>query len=187
MKSVTHPRVNKIREKIKSVASVLSVIHFERVRKSPKALEHCDYLWSFIHHHVLITSRRTDQDASGTVFQTAFLLAFIIPRLRPGLLSLRSVQASSLSLLDSFRIEKLIDEQTIRASSLILLTGGLVVLLSCSQTYTYNNATKQQHHKTANKYYPIFFYLLSIMQIVFIGFASIYPFYGQRIMLGRMG
>ena len=91
MKSVTHPRVNKIREKIKSVASVLSVIHFERVRKSPKALEHCDYLWSFIHHHVLITSRRTDQDASGTVFQTAFLLAFIIPRLRPGLLSLRSV------------------------------------------------------------------------------------------------
>ena len=94
MKSVTHPRVNKIREKIKSVASVLSVIHFERVRKSPKALEHCDYLWSFIHHHVLITSRRTDQDASGTVFQTAFLLAFIIPRLRPGLLSLCSVLSS---------------------------------------------------------------------------------------------
>ena len=27
----------------------------------------------------------------GTVFQTAFLLAFIVPRLRPGLLSLRSV------------------------------------------------------------------------------------------------
>ena len=27
----------------------------------------------------------------GTVFQTAFLLAFMIPRLHPGLLSLRSV------------------------------------------------------------------------------------------------
>ena len=51
----------------------------------------------------------------------------------------------------SFRTEKLIDEQTIRASSLSLLTGGLVVLLSCSQTCTYNNATKQQNHKTAKK------------------------------------
>ena len=31
----------------------------------------------------------------GTVFQTAILVMFIIPRLRPGLLSLRSVLASS--------------------------------------------------------------------------------------------
>ena len=35
MKSVTNPRLKEIREKIKSVASVLSVIDFERVRKSP--------------------------------------------------------------------------------------------------------------------------------------------------------
>ena len=35
----------------------------------------------------------------GTVFQTAILVMFIIPRLRPGLLSLRSVLASSQSLL----------------------------------------------------------------------------------------
>ena len=34
-KSVTNPRVNEIREKIKSVASALSVIDFERWRKSP--------------------------------------------------------------------------------------------------------------------------------------------------------
>ena len=31
----------------------------------------------------------------GTVFQTAILVMFIVPRLRPGLLSLRSVLASS--------------------------------------------------------------------------------------------
>ena len=31
----------------------------------------------------------------GTVFQTAILGMFIVPRLRPGLLSLRSVLASS--------------------------------------------------------------------------------------------
>ena len=44
MKSVTNPRLKEIREKIKSVASVLSVIDFERVLKSLSALEHCDYL-----------------------------------------------------------------------------------------------------------------------------------------------
>ena len=47
MKSVTNPRVKEIREKIKSVASVLSVIDFERVRKSPKALEHEEKLFDF--------------------------------------------------------------------------------------------------------------------------------------------
>ena len=31
----------------------------------------------------------------GTVFQTAILVMFFVPRLRPGLLSLRSVLASS--------------------------------------------------------------------------------------------
>ena len=36
---------------------------------------------------------------SGTVFQTAAFLSFIIPRLRPGLLSLRSVLPSRQSLL----------------------------------------------------------------------------------------
>ena len=34
-------KTKKIREKIKSVASVLSVIHFERVLMSPKAHEQC--------------------------------------------------------------------------------------------------------------------------------------------------
>ena len=47
MKSVINPKAREIREKIKSVASVLSVIYFERVRKSPKALEHEEKLFDF--------------------------------------------------------------------------------------------------------------------------------------------
>ena len=47
MKSVINTKAKEIREKIKSVASVLSVIGFERVRKSPKALEHEEKMFDF--------------------------------------------------------------------------------------------------------------------------------------------
>ena len=40
----------------------------------------------------------------GTVFQTALLYLFLPPRLRPGLLSLRSVLASSQILLQRFMV-----------------------------------------------------------------------------------
>ena len=40
----------------------------------------------------------------GTVFQTALLYLFLPPRLRPGLLSLRSVLASSQILLARFMV-----------------------------------------------------------------------------------
>ena len=62
-------------KKIKSVASALSVIDFE-------------HLWS----------SRSDEHVNsvcvGTVFQTALFFLVVVPRLRPGLLSLRSVLAS---------------------------------------------------------------------------------------------
>ena len=44
------------------------------------------------------TASRVTLASLGTVFQTALLSLLVIPRLRPGLLSLRSVLASSQSL-----------------------------------------------------------------------------------------
>ena len=77
-------------KKIKSVASALSVIDFE-------------HLWS----------SRSDEHVNsvcvGTVFQTAAFFLVVVPRLRPGLISLRSVLASSQILLafyDKISIEK---------------------------------------------------------------------------------
>ena len=72
-------RLNEIREKIKSVASVLFV----------NSLSACGL------------SRRRRSMLSGTVFQTALFSLVIIPRLRPGLLSLRSVLSSRQLLLCS--------------------------------------------------------------------------------------
>ena len=46
-------------------------------------------------HRELLEQIDTEIVTEGTVFQTAILVMFIIPRLRPGLLSLRSVLASS--------------------------------------------------------------------------------------------
>ena len=77
-------------KKIKSVASALSVIDFE-------------YLWSSR------SEEHVNSVCVGTVFQTAILVMFIVPRLRPGLLSRCSVLASSQILLafyDKISIEK---------------------------------------------------------------------------------
>ena len=63
--------------KNRSVASVLSVIDFERGERAKGEQAH---QW-------------------GTVFQTALPLLLVIPRLRPGLLSLRSVLSSRQNLL----------------------------------------------------------------------------------------
>ena len=79
-------RFRKSVKKIKSVASVLSVSHFERMRTEPQgegALQ------------------------CGTVFQTAYLCLFIIPRLRPGLLSHCSVLSSRQLLLCSLAMFKI--------------------------------------------------------------------------------
>ena len=71
--------------KNRSVASVLSVIDFER---GERAKGEWAYQW-------------------GTVFQTALLLfLLVIPRLRPGLLSLRSVLSSRQNLLQTTNMER---------------------------------------------------------------------------------
>ena len=73
----------------------------------------------------------------GTVFQTVAFFMFVIPRLRPGLLSLRSVLSSRQilllvgSLLDGYRLLEI-----------------ACWLVACWQ---YWQSTKQQNHKTTRQ------------------------------------
>ena len=78
----------------------------------------------------------------GTVFQTVAFFMFVIPRLRPGLLSLRSV-------LSSRQILLLVGS---------LLVGSLLVgslLFGCCfldvAFWQYWQSTKQQNHKTTRQ------------------------------------
>ena len=83
----------------------------------------------------------------GTVFQTVAFFLFVIPRLRPGLLSLRSVLSSRQILLLCWFV-----------ACWMLLVGSLLVgyrlldiacwLVACWQ---YWQSTKQQNHKTTRQ------------------------------------
>ena len=83
----------------------------------------------------------------GTVFQTVAFFMFVIPRLRPGLLSLRSVLSSRQILLLCWLV-----------ACWMLLVGSLLVgyrlldiacwLVACWQ---YWQSTKQQNHKTTRQ------------------------------------
>ena len=83
----------------------------------------------------------------GTVFQTVAFFMFVIPRLRPGLLSLRSVLSSRQILLLCWLV-----------AFWMLLVGSLLVgyrlldiacwLVACWQ---YWQSTKQQNHKTTRQ------------------------------------
>ena len=82
----------------------------------------------------------------GTVFQTAAYFMFVIPRLRPGLLSLRSVLSSRQTLTGQKKI-----------SMLMMLFSGFVVLLFSDFVECINNAinktTRQQNNQTTKQLY----------------------------------
>ena len=68
----------------------------------------------------------------GTVFQTVAFFLFVIPRLRPGLLSLRSVLSSR---------------------QILLLVGCCLLDIACwlVACWQYWQSTKQQNHKTTRQ------------------------------------
>ena len=68
----------------------------------------------------------------GTVFQTVAFFMFVIPRLRPGLLSLRSVLSSR---------------------QILLLVGCCLLDIACWLVACWQNwqSTKQQNHKTTRQ------------------------------------
>ena len=74
----------------------------------------------------------------GTVFQTVAFFLFVIPRLRPGLLSLRSVLSSRQILLLCWLV-----------ACWMLLVGSLLVGNNGNQPN--NKITKQQDNKTTKK------------------------------------
>ena len=74
----------------------------------------------------------------GTVFQTVAFFMFVIPRLRPGLLSLRSVLSSRQILLLCWLV-----------ACWISLVGSLLVGNNGNQPN--NKITKQQDNKTTKK------------------------------------
>ena len=83
----------------------------------------------------------------GTVFQTVAFFMFVIPRLRPGLLSLRSVLSSRQILLLCWLV-----------ACWMLLVGSLLVgslLVGCClldvACWQYWQSTKQQNHKTTRQ------------------------------------
>ena len=79
----------------------------------------------------------------GTVFQTVAFFLFVIPRLRPGLLSLRSVLSSRQILLLCWLVALL--ARCLLARCLLDIACWLV---ACWQ---YWQSTKQQNHKTTRQ------------------------------------
>ena len=79
----------------------------------------------------------------GTVFQTVAFFLFVIPRLRPGLLSLRSVLSSRQILLLCWFVALLV-----RCFVGSLLVGYRLLDVACWQ---YWQSTKQQNHKTTRQ------------------------------------
>ena len=79
----------------------------------------------------------------GTVFQTVAFFLFVIPRLRPGLLSLRSVLSSRQILLLCWLVALLA-----RCFLDVAFWMLLFWLVACWQ---YWQSTKQQNHKTTRQ------------------------------------
>ena len=78
----------------------------------------------------------------GTVFQTVAFFMFVIPRLRPGLLSLRSVLSSRQILLLCWLV-----------AFWMLLVGYRLLDIACwlVACWQYWQSTKQQNHKTTRQ------------------------------------
>ena len=88
----------------------------------------------------------------GTVFQTVAFFMFVIPRLRPGLLSLRSVLSSRQILLLCWMSLVgccLLARCLLDIACWISLVGSLLVGNNGNQPN--NKITKQQHNKTTKK------------------------------------
>ena len=88
----------------------------------------------------------------GTVFQTVAFFLFVIPRLRPGLLSLRSVLSSRQILLLCW----LVACWMLLVGSLLvgsLLVGYRLLDIACWLVafWQYWQSTKQQNHKTTRQ------------------------------------
>ena len=79
----------------------------------------------------------------GTVFQTVAFFLFVIPRLRPGLLSLRSVLSSRQILLLCWLVALL--ARCLLARCLLDIAFWLVAF------WQYWQSTKQQNHKTTRQ------------------------------------
>ena len=79
----------------------------------------------------------------GTVFQTVAFFLFVIPRLRPGLLSLRSVLSSRQILLLCWLVALL--ARCLLARCLLDIACWLVAF------WQYWQSTKQQNHKTTRQ------------------------------------
>ena len=82
----------------------------------------------------------------GTVFQTVAFFLFVIPRLRPGLLSLRSV-------LSSRQILLLVGCCLLDIACWISLVGYRLLDIACWLVafWQYWQSTKQQNHKTTRQ------------------------------------
>ena len=82
----------------------------------------------------------------GTVFQTVAFFMFVIPRLRPGLLSLRSV-------LSSRQILLLVGCCLLDIACWISLVGYRLLDIACWLVafWQYWQSTKQQNHKTTRQ------------------------------------
>ena len=81
----------------------------------------------------------------GTVFQTVAFFMFVIPRLRPGLLSLRSVLSSRQVLLLCWLVALL--------ARCLLDVACWISLVGCCflAIMAINQTTKQQNHKTTRQ------------------------------------
>ena len=84
----------------------------------------------------------------GTVFQTVAFFLFVIPRLRPGLLSLRSVLSSRQILLLCWLVALLARCLLARCLLARCLLDIACWLVACWQ---YWQSTKQQNHKTTRQ------------------------------------
>ena len=87
----------------------------------------------------------------GTVFQTVAFFMFVIPRLRPGLLSLRSVLSSRQILLLCWLVAcwmLLVGCCLLDIACWISLVGYRLLDVACWQ---YWQSTKQQNHKTTRQ------------------------------------
>ena len=84
----------------------------------------------------------------GTVFQTVAFFMFVIPRLRPGLLSLRSVLSSRQILLLCWLVALLARCLLARCLLARCLLDIACWLVACWQ---YWQSTKQQNHKTTRQ------------------------------------
>ena len=88
----------------------------------------------------------------GTVFQTVAFFMFVIPRLRPGLLSLRSVLSSRQILLLCWLVA-LLARCLLDIACWMLLVGCCLLDIACwlVACWQYWQSTKQQNHKTTRQ------------------------------------